>query len=51
VEKELRLIGPLTAEQRQRLESISQKCPVQKTLMAGLRITTRLVAESESITA
>ncbi|TGE22176.1 OsmC family peroxiredoxin [Hymenobacter aquaticus] len=47
VTKELRLIGPLTDEQRQRLEVISQKCPVQKTLMSGLRITTRLVPESE----
>ncbi|MCB2378063.1 OsmC family protein [Hymenobacter sp. BT635] len=47
VRKELRLIGPLTEEQRQRLEAISQKCPVQKTLTSGLRITTRLVAETE----
>lgn len=43
VQKELRLLGPLTEEQRQRLETISQKCPVQKTLMSGLRIVTRLV--------
>ncbi|MBC6606517.1 OsmC family protein [Hymenobacter sp. BT188] len=46
VEKELRLVGPLTQEQRQRLEVISQKCPVQKTLMSGLRIRTQLVPES-----
>ncbi|SMB97056.1 OsmC family protein [Hymenobacter roseosalivarius DSM 11622] len=46
VEKELRLVGPLTAEQRQRLEVISQKCPVQKTLMSGLHIKTHLVPES-----
>jgi len=44
VTKELRLIGPLSEEQRQRLEVISQKCPVQKTLMSGLRIVTHLVA-------
>ena len=43
VDKELRLLGPLTAEQRQRLETISSKCPVQKTLQAGLRIVTTLV--------
>ena len=43
VHKELRLLGPLTEEQRQRLEAISQKCPVQKTLMSGLRIVTELV--------
>ena len=46
VEKELRLIGPLTQEQRQRLEIVSQKCPVQKTLMNGLRIRSELVPES-----
>ncbi|QNH63130.1 OsmC family protein [Hymenobacter sediminicola] len=43
VQKELRLLGPLTEEQRQRLELISQKCPVQKTLTNSLRIVTRLV--------
>jgi putative redox protein len=48
IEKELRLLGPLTPEQRQRLELVSQKCPVQKTLMAGLRISTRLAPENES---
>ncbi|OWP63923.1 osmotically inducible protein C [Hymenobacter amundsenii] len=43
VDKELRLLGPLSTEQRQRLETISSKCPVQKTLEAGLRIVTTLV--------
>jgi putative redox protein len=42
VEKELRLLGPLSDEQRQRLHVISQKCPVQKTLMHGLHIVTVL---------
>lgn len=42
VEKELRLLGPLSDEQRQRLHVISQKCPVQKTLMRGLHIVTVL---------
>lgn len=51
IDKELRLIGPLSPEQRQRLEVISQKCPVQKTLTAGLRITTRLLSEGEPIVA
>ncbi|MCB2407382.1 OsmC family protein [Hymenobacter lucidus] len=50
VTKELRLLGPLSEEQRQRLEVISQKCPVQKTLLSGLRIVTRLVPESEFLT-
>ncbi|HEX8425184.1 OsmC family protein [Hymenobacter sp.] len=48
VQKELRLIGPLTEEQRQRLEVISQKCPVQKTLMSGLHIVTNLVPADQS---
>ncbi|UYZ59130.1 OsmC family protein [Hymenobacter latericus] len=43
VRKELRLLGPLTAEQRQRLEAISAKCPVQKTLGKSMRIETTLV--------
>lgn len=47
IEKELRLVGPLTEEQRQRLELISQKCPVQKTLMNALRIKTQLVPEND----
>ncbi|TGE19336.1 OsmC family protein [Hymenobacter elongatus] len=48
VQKELRLIGPLTEEQRQRLEAISQKCPVQKTLLSSLRIVTQLLPETEN---
>ncbi|UYZ63176.1 OsmC family protein [Hymenobacter weizhouensis] len=46
VQKELRLLGPLTTEQRQRLEAISAKCPVQKTLTGSLRIVTSLVEET-----
>lgn len=42
VDKELHLLGPLSEEQRQRLETISSKCPVQKTLQASLRIVTTL---------
>ncbi|OUJ75430.1 OsmC family protein [Hymenobacter crusticola] len=43
VSKELRLLGPLTPEQRQRLHLISEKCPVQKTLTSGaMRIITTL---------
>jgi putative redox protein len=41
VHKQLRLLGPLTPEQRQRLHLISEKCPVQKTLTSGaMRIVT-----------
>lgn len=49
VRKELRLLGPLTEEQRQRLETVSQKCPVQKTLMSGLRISTTLLPAGQPI--
>ncbi|QDA60948.1 OsmC family protein [Hymenobacter jejuensis] len=51
VQKELRLIGPLTPEQRQRLEAVSQKCPMQKTLAAGIRIVSRLVPEGAEFAA
>jgi putative redox protein len=47
VYKELRLIGDLTPEQRQRLEQVSSKCPVQKTLLAGMHITTELLPANE----
>lgn len=40
VTKKLRLVGDLTAEQRKRLKMISEKCPVQKTLQAGIKVTT-----------
>ncbi|MBF9254320.1 OsmC family protein [Pontibacter sp. 172403-2] len=42
VTKRLRLYGNLTAEQRIRLEGISSKCPVQKTLEGGITINTIL---------
>lgn len=51
VRKELHLLGPLTEEQRQRLEAVSEKCPVQKTLMSGLRIVTELVPAPPDFTA
>ncbi|WP_139925890.1 OsmC family protein [Hymenobacter sp. DG01] len=44
IQKELCLLGPLTPEQRQRLQLISEKCPVQKTLTSGaLRVVTTVV--------
>ncbi|MCR5888829.1 OsmC family protein [Hymenobacter sp. J193] len=44
VQKELRLLGPLSAEQKQRLHIIADKCPVQKTLTSGaLRVVTVVV--------
>ncbi|NEM97772.1 OsmC family protein [Pontibacter burrus] len=46
ITKKLKLIGNLTHEQRLRLEIISSKCPVQKTLQAGIVIQTELESES-----
>ncbi|WP_439883228.1 OsmC family protein [Pontibacter sp. MBLB2868] len=42
VTKRLRLYGNLTEEQRNRLKVISSKCPVQKTLVAGITVETVL---------
>lgn len=42
ITKRLRLTGDLTAEQRKRLKIISSKCPVQKTLEAGIAIVTEM---------
>ena len=42
VSKQLRLVGDLTPEQRTRLKFISSKCPVQKTLEAGVHIVTEM---------
>ena len=36
--KRVTLRGPLTEEQRARLEEISQRCPVHRTLMGTIRI-------------
>jgi putative redox protein len=40
----LELSGPLTDEQRVRLAEIAERCPVHRTLDAGVRMTTRLSA-------
>ncbi|MBC5773154.1 OsmC family protein [Pontibacter sp. KCTC 32443] len=45
ITKKLRLIGNLTQEQRLRLEIISSKCPVQKSLHTGIIVQTELVHE------
>jgi putative redox protein len=44
IERTLELSGPLTDEQRVRLAEIAERCPVHRTLDAGVRITTRLSA-------
>ncbi|HEY7408736.1 MAG TPA: OsmC family protein [Gemmatimonadaceae bacterium] len=44
IERTLELSGPLTDEQRVKLAEIAERCPVHRTLDAGVRITTRLSA-------
>ena len=45
IERTLEITGPLTHEQRIKLAEIAERCPVHRTLDAGVRITTRLSAE------
>ncbi|RIJ41906.1 OsmC family protein [Pontibacter oryzae] len=44
VTKKLRLVGELSPEQLKRLKAISEKCPVQKTLQAGMKVSTELLS-------
>ncbi|MEX1258981.1 MAG: alpha/beta fold hydrolase [Gemmatimonadota bacterium] len=45
LEREVTLIGPLDEEQRQRLLEIAERCPVHRTLDAGVRILTHAGSE------
>ncbi len=56
IERTLEIAGPLTHDQRVKLAEIAERCPVHRTLDAGVRITTRLsaagaVVDSPSATA
>ena len=42
VEREVEVVGDLTAEQRERLLEIAERCPVHRTLDAGVETSTRL---------
>jgi putative redox protein len=42
-QRKIRLTGPLSAEQRQKLLEIADKCPVHRTLEHGAKVATRLV--------
>ena len=42
IEREISLSGPLTAEQRDRLLEIANRCPVHRTLTSEIDIRTRL---------
>ena len=43
IERDVRVEGPLSAEQRSRLLEIANKCPVHRTLTSGIDIRTRLL--------
>jgi putative redox protein len=43
VERDIELIGSLTAEQRAKLLEIADKCPVHRTLTRGIEVQTRLL--------
>ncbi|MEI5098309.1 OsmC family protein [Streptomyces sp. PmtG] len=45
ITREIRLVGDLSAEQRQRLIGIAEKCPVHRTLTSPTRITTTSAPE------
>ena len=45
VTREIELAGPLDDTQRRRLLEIADRCPVHRTLSAGVRITTSLAGE------
>jgi len=42
IEREVELVGPLDAEQRERLLEIADRCPVHRTLHSEVRVSTRL---------
>jgi uncharacterized OsmC-like protein len=46
ISREIELEGNLTEDQKNRLIAIADKCPVSKTLAAGVRIETRLKIKS-----
>jgi putative redox protein len=43
ITKKLKLVGELTLVQRERLEQISARCPVQKTLQNGIIVQTEVI--------
>jgi putative redox protein len=48
LDRTLRLSGPLSDEQRARLVGIADRCPVHRTLTAGVRISTTIEEASEA---
>jgi putative redox protein len=48
IRRQVVLVGPLTAEQRERLQEIATRCPVHRTLLAPPRIEDVFVSEDGS---
>ncbi len=46
LERELHLLGDLSEEQRARLKEIAERCPVHRTLEAGVAVSTALAAST-----
>jgi putative redox protein len=44
IEREISLEGPLTAEQKQKLLEVAERCPVNRVLSSNVHVETRLVA-------
>ncbi len=47
IDRDIELIGDLTAGQREKLLEIADKCPVHRTLTRGMKIFSRLVDAAE----
>jgi uncharacterized OsmC-like protein len=45
IEREIALFGDLSDEQRHRLLEIAERCPVHRTLVSEVKISTRLIAD------
>ena len=45
IEREVELVGDLTAEQRERLLAIADRCPVKQTLERGVKVSPAVHAE------
>ena len=43
IEREISLIGTLSEDQRSRLRTIADRCPVHRTLTSEIKIRTRLI--------
>ncbi len=49
IRRDVKLEGPLTAEQRARLLEIAERCPVHRTMLAGAGIETALAPEIDAV--